>query len=72
MKLPLLFISLLALFLYSCKDNRKRDEAAIIVNEWMGKEIRFPENVSCYVSGKDTLPELCNEYFYKEFKNKVI
>ena len=68
MKGTLLFILFPLLFVSSCKDNRKRDEAAKIVNEWIGKEIRFPENVSCYVSGKDTFPELCNEHFRKEFK----
>jgi len=63
-----LFVLILPFLIYSCKDNKKRDEATKIVSEWMGKEIRFPENVSCYVSGKDTLSELCNEYFQKEFK----
>jgi hypothetical protein len=39
-----------------------------MVNEWMGKEILFPETVSCYVGGKETLPEICNECFQKDFK----
>ena len=66
----LLFFSLLfiAFFIYSCKDHKKREEVAKIVNEWIGKEIRFPENAPCYVSGKDTLQELCNEHFQKEYK----
>jgi len=63
-----LFLLFLPFIIYSCKDHKKREEAAKIVNEWMGKEIRFPENVPCYVSGKDTLQRLCNEHFQKEFK----
>ena len=34
----------------------------------MGKEILFPEAVPCYVAGKETLPENCDEWFGKEFK----
>ena len=53
--------------LFACK-NERRVEAEKIVSEWVGKEIRFPGDVPCYVSGKDTLPELCKEGFGKEFK----
>ena len=28
----------------------------------------FPENVSCYMAGKDTILELCNEWFQKDYK----
>jgi len=54
--------------LFSCKDNRKKEEVAKIVSEWTGKEIRYPENTPCYVLGKNTLPELCKACFQKEFK----
>jgi hypothetical protein len=65
----LLFLFMMITLLhYSCKDNSRKEEAAKIVNEWTGKEIRFPENVPCYVLGKDTLPELCNKCFGKEYK----
>jgi len=64
----LFFLLLLPFFIYSCKEKKKREEVAKIVNEWIGKEIRFPDNVPCYVSGKDTLSELCNANFQKEFK----
>jgi hypothetical protein len=63
-----LFFLVILSCVYSCKDSRKKDDIAKVVNEWTGKEIRFPENVSCYVSGKDTLLEFCNECFRKEFK----
>ena len=52
----------------SCKDNTRREEAAKIVTEWTGKEILFPDNISCYVSGRETLPEICDEWFQKDFK----
>ena len=68
MKQALFCILLAVFFVCSCRDSKQREEAAKIVNEWIGKEIRFPENVPCYVSGKDTLPELCGEHFRKEFK----
>ena len=63
-----LFFGIIVFSLCSCKDNKNREEAAKIIKEWTGKEIRFPENVPCYISGKDTLPELCSENFRKEFK----
>ena len=53
---------------FSCKKEARRIEAEWIVKEWVGKEIRFPDHVPCYVSGRDTLPEFCNEEFRKEFK----
>jgi len=59
---------LIGLSVFACKENRKRAEAENIIKEWMGKEIRFPGNVPCYVTGKDTLSELCSANFQKEFK----
>jgi hypothetical protein len=56
------------IFFGSCKDNSRKDEISKIVHEWIGKEIRFPEYVPCYVSGRDALPELCDEFFLKEYK----
>jgi hypothetical protein len=52
----------------SCKDNRNQGYTSRVENEWEDKIILFPENVSCSVLGKDTLPELCDEIFRKEFK----
>ena len=64
-----LFILVITFSLASCKDNTaKRDEVATIVNEWTGKEILFPERTPCYVSGLETVPEICDDYFHKEFK----
>ena len=55
-------------FFSSCKDNSRQKKIVKIVSEWTGKGILFPENTPCYVSGKETLTEICNEYFQKEFK----
>ena len=52
----------------SCKKNNQREEAIHIVREWTGKEIKFPENVSCFVSGQETLVEFCDDCFHKEYK----
>ena len=68
MKNVLLLFSVVLIFFCSCKGNKKKEDAAKIVNEWIGKKIRFPENVSCFVSGKDTIPELCSEQFHKDLK----
>jgi len=65
----LLFIlSIVTIFVCSCKNNKPREDAAKIVNEWIGKEIKFPENVPCFILGRDTLSELCSEQFQKEYK----
>ena len=65
----ILILFLIAFFsVFSCKDNNRRGEIEKIVNEWMGKEILFPENVPCFVSGKETLTENCDLWFQKDFK----
>ena len=64
-----IFITILLLIVfYACKENKRREDVAKVVNEWIGKEILFPENIPCYVSGKETLPEFCSEHSRKEFK----
>ena len=68
MKNLLFILSIVTIFVCSCKDNKKREDAAKIVNEWIGKEILFPESVPCFASGKDAIPELCSEQFQKEYK----
>ena len=66
---PLLLLFLVVIFfLFSCKENKRHKEVTKILNEWIGKEILFPENVPCYVVGKDVLPELCSELFQEEYK----
>ena len=67
-KLLILFSLVFAFSIFSCKENKRRSEIEKIVAEWTGKEILFPEGVSCYVAGKDALPEYCNEWFQKEYK----
>ena len=52
----------------SCKDNRNRGDMSKVSHDWDGKEILFPQNVPCYVAGKETQMELCSELFSKEFK----
>ena len=64
----ILLLLIVAFSFYSCNGNRKEKSVSELVNEWIGKEILFPENLPCYVSGKDTLRELCNELFWKEYK----
>jgi hypothetical protein len=44
----------------SCQQNDRRKDAAKIVEEWTGREIRFPEGLPCHVAGKEALPEYCD------------
>ena len=55
-------------FLSSCKKNSKKEDIAKVVKEWTGKKIKFPDNVSCFVLGKDSLFELCEDCIHKEYK----
>ena len=38
----------------SCKNNTRKESAAKIVKEWTGKEVKFPQSLSCTSMGKDT------------------
>ena len=38
----------------SCNGNRKQESAVKIVREWMGKEVKFPKDLSCTSMGNDT------------------
>jgi hypothetical protein len=68
LKLVFFLMFMVAFSFCSCKDNEKQKEIAGVVNEWIGKEIQFPESVPCFVLGKDTISECCDEIFFKEYK----
>ena len=59
----LLWVSFLALTIYSCSS--RRSEAEKIVNNWVGKQISFPHNYQCKVMDRDTV---CPGIFQTEFK----
>jgi hypothetical protein len=61
---------LLIVAVFSCKEDKKRIEAETIITEWVGKEIRFPDEgqYQCNFSGKDTTATLCTGLFEKEYK----
>lgn len=70
-KILILFLLLSFFSVNSCKENKRqaeKAEIAKIVTEWIGKEILLPEDIPCYISGKDTLNILCEELFYKDYK----
>ena len=62
------FVCLFVISASSCKKNERKEEIGKLVIEWTGKEIKFPENLPCYVSGLETSPESCDDSFHKEFK----
>lgn len=59
------FVALSLLFLSCNKKTNKRAEAENIVTEWIGKEIKFPDNMLFSVYGRDTLSTSLPETPYK-------
>jgi hypothetical protein len=57
----------LILTVFSCKD-KKLTEARQIVGEWVGKEIRIPDNVRCVMLGRDTALTECLDLMDAEYK----
>jgi hypothetical protein len=57
----------LILSVIACKDKNRMD-AQQIVGEWVGKEIRIPDNVLCAVMGKDTVLDACQALMDAEYK----
>jgi hypothetical protein len=58
LKSTFLFIVAILLLSTSCKNKKEREtekEAAKIVTEWIGKDIRFPPNIRFSIFGKDTI-----------------
>jgi hypothetical protein len=53
---------------FACKKENKRAEAEKAVNEWLGREIKFPSDAQCYMLGKDTISTRCYELLAREFK----
>ena len=64
----LFVVFFMPLGLMSCKKDPRRIEAEKIVEEWMGKEIQFPEEYLCNILGKDTSVTSCSDLFNKEYK----
>lgn len=62
--LSLLSVLLCFCFIFTGCDNRKK-QLTHLVEEWQGKEIRFPANPEMKLYGRDTL---CPELFSREYK----
>jgi len=63
----LLFLSVI-FSINSCKDSGRKTDISKVLTEWIGKEIQFPDNVPCFVSGHDTIEHLCCDNLQKEYK----
>lgn len=61
-------IYLLVLSCASCNNSTRKADVKKIVTEWAGKVIQFPEDVNCYVMGKDTISSLCSCKFTADYK----
>jgi hypothetical protein len=53
---------------FSCKKDERKTEAQKIVSEWTGKEILFPKEFQCNLSGNDTISNICTDLFDTEYK----
>jgi hypothetical protein len=49
----IIIFALIVICFSSCTNKQKKD-AAKIVNEWTGKEIKFPQGINCTSMGRDT------------------
>jgi hypothetical protein len=63
-----IMLLVMAFSVVACKKGNRRAEAEKAVNEWIGREIKFPEDIQCCVLGKDTTRALCDELFSRDFK----
>ena len=54
MRVQILIIAALVTICFSSCKNGQYEDAAKIVKEWTGKEIKFPKGLSCTSMGKDT------------------
>lgn len=64
-----LILSLIPLLiLISCKKDKQRTEATKIVNEWVGKQVKFPDEFTCSLSGEDVISTLGSDLLNKEYK----
>jgi len=71
MKISISLKIMLLMLIFSavaCKKENRRKEVEKAVNEWLGREIKFPADIQCCVLGKDTTVVLCNELFDREYK----
>ena len=55
----------LIIVLYSCKEDKTKQEITQIIKEWQGKEIVFPENPIFTQFGNDTITYQIPESEYK-------
>lgn len=65
--LAILFVLFIA-FCTGCQKQRRKAEAKSILDEWIGKTIKFPESYECSLSGKDTSLFLCKRLMESEYK----
>lgn len=53
-------------FFSSCEKNKEKHLLKTVIQQWSGKQIRFPDNCTCRWQNKDT--SLCAALFDKEYK----
>lgn len=61
----LLFFICFCAILCGCQGNKQKDKARKIVNEWIGKEIKFPEGIPCQLADKETI---CTDVTNRTYK----
>jgi len=68
MKSFLITLVVIPFLFSSCEKAQQKREVRRIVTEWSGKEITFPDGVSCYLSGRDTASVFCERAFHTPYK----
>ena len=61
----LVLLPVFSLCFLSCTGNKRRDNIAQVVKEWVGKEIRFAEGLDCTSMGKDIA---CIDLYSESYK----
>lgn len=60
-----LFIISFCIVFAACQQNKRKDNARKVVNEWVGKEIKFPEGIPCQSIDNEVV---CMDYTNKTYK----
>jgi hypothetical protein len=70
MKSWILFFAITVCFslFSSCKKESAESKFNKIAQDWISKNVVFPEDISCYIKGKDTSINNCADLLKKEYK----
>jgi hypothetical protein len=68
MKKIYLLLIIILLGLFSCREDKQKQNILHILTEWTGKQIQLPDSYQCSFIGRDTARSLCAEILSKKYK----